>query len=134
MNDPYDFPPAMSPLRDTSPPPLAADEFISDEELHALIARGTVRRDGCVLRTDDGTPYLLAEAMRALGNISQETDPYGVTGQAETLGGWLRRGFVMSSQRIALGRAVYDAESGFILRRLARDADASGINPAIRPR
>lgn len=134
MNDPYDFPPAMSPAFDISPPPLAADEFVSDDELTAVLARGGVQRDGCVLRTDDGTTYLLEEAMRALGNISQETDPYGVTGQAETLGGWLRRGFVMSSQRIALGRAVYDAESGFILRRLARNADASGINPAIRPR
>lgn len=134
MNDPYDFPPAMSPAYDTSPPPLTADEFISDDELTAVLAQGGVRRDGCVLRTHDGTTYLLEEAMRALGNIRQETDPYGVTGQAETLGGWLRRGFVMSSQRIALGRAVYDAESGFILRRLARDADASGINPAIRPR
>jgi len=132
MNDPYDFPPAMTAAYDASPPSLAADEFVSDDELASLLASGSVIRDGYILRADDGTAYLLEEAMRALGNISQETDPYGVIGQAETLGDWLRRGFMMSSQRIALGRSVYDAESGFILRRLDGDADASGVNVALR--
>src|SRR5690606_20422133 len=102
MNDPSDFPPAMLPARAPEPPRLAADDFISRDALGALVAAGEVRVQGALARTSGGGLYVLREAARVLGNISHETDPYGFTGQVDSVGGFLRRGFVMSGERMAL--------------------------------
>jgi hypothetical protein len=80
---------------------------------------------------------VLTEAVRILGNASQETDPYGFTGLTESLAALLRRGFVLSDGRVALGRTVYDAEHGYLTQlvdgpRPSGRADESGVNPALR--
>lgn len=127
-----DFPPAMSPLSHPPMPQLGLDEFISDEQLELLIERGEAVRLGSVVRDRNGATFVLHEAVRVLGRVSQETDPYGFIGVIDTIGGMLKRGFVMSSERIALGRAVYDAEYGFIVDPIGNgSADASGVNPKI---
>lgn len=126
---PYD---AMSP---SSPPPLpqlGLDEFISEEQLAMLVERGDAVRRGAIVRAPSGVMYVLHEAVRVLGRVSQETDPYGFIGVVDTVGGMLKRGFVMSASRIALGRAVYDAEYGYIVEPVgAGSPDASGVNPKI---
>jgi len=131
MNDPSDFPPAMLPARAPEPPRLAADDFISRDALGALVAAGEVRVQGALARTSGGGLYVLREAARVLGNISHETDPYGFTGQVDSVGGFLRRGFVMSGERMALGRSVYDVEYGYLVQLVSGGADRSGINAAI---
>ena len=130
MNDPFDFPPAMIPAR-ADQPRLAADEFIARDDLDGLVAAGEVRLQGAIARTTTGGVFVLREAVRVLGNISHETDPYGFTGQVDTVGAFLRRGFVMSGERIALGRSVYDVEYGFLVQLVSGGADRSGINTAL---
>lgn len=130
MNDPYDFPPAMTPAR-APEPRLAADEFIAKDALDGLVAAGEIRLQGALARTTGGGLYVLRDAVRVLGNVSHETDPYGFTGQVDTLAAFLRRGFVMSGERIALGRSVYDVEYGFLVQPVSGGADRSGVNPAL---
>lgn len=127
-----DLPPAMSPISQPPLPRLGVDEFVSDEQLALLIEHGEVVRRGTILRTRSGVMYVLHEAVRVLGRVSQETDPYGYIGVVDTVGGMLKRGFVMSAERIALGRAVYDAEYGYIIQPVQNGSpDASGVNPKI---
>ncbi len=127
-----DFPPAMSPIRQPPLPQLGLDEFISDGQLAAMIDAGHATRRGAIVHGQNGSMYVLHEAGRVLGRVSQESDPYGYIGVVDTIGGMLKRGFVMSAERIALGRAVYDAEYGFIVEPVGSgSADASGVNPKI---
>lgn len=132
MHDPIsDFPPAMSPSHPPLPQ-LGLDEFISDEQLAVLLDRHEATRRGSILHARGGSLYVLHEALRVLGCASQESDPYGFIGVVDTLGGMLKRGFVMSAERIALGRRVYDVEYGYIIEPVGNgSADASGINPKI---
>ena len=131
MRDPFSpYSTAMSPQ--PQPPALcASDEFVSEARLAALVASGHAVRSGALLRTADGQRWVLREAVRVLGLIGSESDPYGITGTADTLRSLLDRGFVMSSERIALGRRVYDAEYGYLPQQL-HDPDASGVNPVVR--
>jgi hypothetical protein len=133
MHDPIsDLPPAMSPISQPPLPQLGLDEFISDEQLDVLIDRGEAMRTGSIVRSCAGAMYVLHEAVRVIGRVNQETDPYGFIGVVDTVGGMLKRGFVMSAERIALGRAVYDAEYGYIVEPVGNgSADASGVNPKI---
>jgi hypothetical protein len=90
-----------------------------------------------VLVHSSGHMYVLCDAVRVVGRAEQETDPYGFIGVIDTIGNMLKRGFVMSAERIALGRAVYDAEFGYIVQEVAGDpptasrADESGVNPKV---
>ena len=132
MNDPISHPPAMSPQSQPPLPQIGLDEFISDEHLAEILARGEATRSGAILRTTTGAVFVLHEAIRVLGRVSQETDPYGFIGVVDTIGGMLKRGFVMSAERIALGRTVYDAEFGYIVQAIGNgSADASGVNPKL---
>jgi hypothetical protein len=128
---PYDFySTAMSPQPEP-PALLIADEFLSEARLSALLAGGDAVASGALLRTADGRRWMLREAVRVLGLHGQDNDPYGITGTADTLRSLLARGFVMSSERIALGRRVYDVEYGYLPQPLS-DPDASGVNPVAR--
>lgn len=123
-------PPPMSPAQDvTDASPF--DEFLAEVTLTRMIEHGEVHRDGCLVRTRDGRRYALREAVRVLGHISQETDPYGLTGTTDTVASMLERGFVVSAGRVALGRQVYDTERGYLAQPIG-DPDASGVNPVIR--
>lgn len=131
MHDPLDdLPPAMCPApRPTTT--IVADEFVSRDDLAALVRDGRVRIDGAIAHVD-GTSHLLREAVRVLGSASHETDPYGFTGKADTLAAFLQRGFVLSAERIALGRFVYDVEYGYLPQPLRNGPDESGVNPVVR--
>jgi hypothetical protein len=115
------------------------DEFLSDDALHRLVATRAVVRAGMLLTASDGRRFALLEAVRVLGSApssrptsSHGSDPYGFTGLVDTVGNMLRRGFVMSSERVALGRRAYDVEYGWLLTPVpTASADASGINPRI---
>jgi len=124
------FPPAMTPAHDVSQATLF-DDFVAEETLAKMIDQGEAQRDGCLLRLRDGRRFALREAVRILGHVSQETDPYGLTGHTETLAVLLERGFVVSAGRVALGRQVYDTERGYLAQRIG-NPDASGVNPVIR--
>ncbi len=127
-----DLPPAMSAPSQPPLPQLGLDEFVSNERLRAALERGDATRHGAILRARNGNMFVLTEAVRVLGRVSQETDPYGFIGVVDTIGGMLARGFVMSAERIALGRAVYDAEYGYIIEPVGNgSADASGVNPKL---
>ncbi|MEZ4443614.1 MAG: hypothetical protein R3B72_31370 [Polyangiaceae bacterium] len=127
-----DFPPAMTPAQDTDEPlEPTLEDFVSEAELARQLAARRLTRVGHVIHLRDGRRYVLVEAVRILGAASAETDPYGLTGTTDTLRSFLRRGFVMNAERLALGRHVYDAEYGYLLHRMA-DADASGVNPVVR--
>lgn len=131
MTDPYDFPPAMHPVHEPEPVRLAPDEFLSRDALDALAANGEIHLAGALARTRDGERYVLRDALRVLGKVSPETDPYGFIGHTDTLASFLRRGFVMSAERIALGRSVYDVEYGYLAQRVGGDADRSGTHTAL---
>jgi hypothetical protein len=133
MHDPIsDYPPAMSPVSEPPVARLGLDEFISEEQLARLLERGDAIRNGCILRGKNGALYTLQEAVRVLGNVSQETDPFGFIGIIDTVGSMLKRGFVMNSERIALGRAIYDAEYGYLVQPVGNgSADQSGVNPKL---
>jgi len=122
----------MTPAYTKSPlPPIEVDGFVTDDQLRRWVASGQATRKGCRLSLRDGREYVLLEAVRVLGNTSSGTDPYGFTGRVDTVGAMLKRGFVMSAERIALGRRVYDVEYGWLAEPMA-DADRSGVNPAVR--
>jgi hypothetical protein len=121
MHDPISEPPVAR---------LGLDEFISEDQLAGLVQRGEAIRNGCMLVARNGTLYMLQEAVRILGNVSQETDPFGFIGIVDTVGSLLKRGFVMSAERVALGRAIYDAEYGYLVQPIGNgSADQSGVNP-----
>jgi hypothetical protein len=131
MHDPIsEYPPAMSPISEPPVARLGLDEFISEDQLAGLVQRGEAIRNGCMLVARNGTLYMLQEAVRILGNVSQETDPFGFIGIVDTVGSLLKRGFVMSAERVALGRAIYDAEYGYLVQPIGNgSADQSGVNP-----
>ncbi len=125
-----DFPPAMSPISQPPVTQLGDDEFISNQQLEKLLELGHASRRGMLLRARTGQQFVMHEAVRVLGRLGQESDPYGFIGVVDTIGGLLKRGFVMSAERIALGRAVYDAEYGYIVEPIdTGNPDASGVNP-----
>ncbi len=131
MNDPLsNIPPPMGSLRPPQRPPVALDDFMASSDLDRLLDEGGTVRAGCILTTADGRAYALQEAVRVLGNISPESDPYGFTGLVETVGTLIKRGFVMSAERIALGRSVYDVEYGWLAQPVMT-ADESGVNPTV---
>jgi hypothetical protein len=108
---------------------IALDEFVSDADLRALLNHGASRRGG-LLSTADGHRYVLREAVRILGSASGDTDPYGFVGLTATIRNLLERGFVMSAERVAFSRRVYDVEYGWLAEPIA-SADRSGIMPKI---
>jgi hypothetical protein len=109
---------------------LALDEFVSDADLRALLDRGMARRHGGLLTTADDRKYVLREAVRVIGSASGDTDPYGFVGLTDTIRALLERGFVMSAERVAFGRRVYNVEYGWLAEPIA-SADRSGINPRV---
>jgi hypothetical protein len=111
---------------------LAVDDFVSEERLRLLVARGLGRCDGCLLELRDGRRFAMLDAVRIIGHVTQETDPFGMIGMVLTLGSLLRRGFTLSAGRMMLGRHVWDLEHGFLLEPMAADPDASGINPVVK--
>jgi hypothetical protein len=122
----------MLPSSQPPLPQLGLDEFISDEQLAMLLERGEATRRGSILSAQGGATYVLQEGLRVLGRVTQETDPYGFIGVVDTIGGMLKRGFIVSAERIALGRAVYDVEYGYLVEPMGNgSADASGINPKL---
>jgi hypothetical protein len=148
MNAPRHLP-TVSPARTSDRPAALLDDFLSHAELETMISSGAALRAGSLLMLRDGRRFVVQEALRVLGPSSavphgppsslraaggfdsdDASDPFGFTGMVETVGAMLQRGFVMSRERIALGRRLYDVEYGFVLEPLA-DPDSSGINPRI---
>jgi len=117
----------MSPTHQQQRPRLQLDDFIGEDELAGMVDRGEVARAGCLLTARDGRLWALQEAVRVLGTVSHETDPYGLCGVVNTIGAMVKRGFVMSAERIALGRCIYDVEYGYIAQPI-NGADSSGVN------
>lgn len=128
MHDPLsDFPPSSDPTSARRFDPRVLEEgFVSDDVLAGLIARGLVAIDGSIASTRDGKRYALEGAVRVLGLISRETDPFGYIGRIEPLRALIQRGFVMSAARIALGRICYAVEYGAVCQPIA-GFDQSGV-------
>lgn len=137
----------MSPVRQTVPPPgdaterVVAGAFVPEQELMGFVSTGAVRRAGILLETADGRAFVLQEAVRFLGRFDGETDPFGLVGAVEPVASLLKRGFVMNSERVALGKLVYDVVFGVICHPLPTrppqppgTPDDSGPQPASRPR
>jgi hypothetical protein len=111
---------------------LALEEFVSEEQLRLIVARGLGHCDGCMLELCDGRRFAMLDAVRIIGHVTQETDPFGMIGMVLTLGSLLRRGFTLHAGRMMLGRHVWDLEHGFLLEALSGNPDASGVNPVVR--
>jgi hypothetical protein len=104
-------------------PRLALDGFLPDDLLASLLAGGQATRAGAVLHTSDGRTYLLEDGVRVIGRHDRSTDPYGFTGLVESVGALVRRGFVVTAERIALNRIAYDVELGVIALPLVLSED-----------
>jgi hypothetical protein len=104
-------------------PRLAMDGFLPDELLASLLEGGQATRAGSVLHTRDGRTYLLEDGVRVIGRHDRDTDPYGFTGLVESVGALVRRGFVVTAERIALNRVAYDVELGVIAQPLVLGED-----------
>jgi len=114
---------------------LAADGFLPATRLARLIDDEHVAVVDRVLHCRGGGRYVLQDAVRILGRSDPpdpetSSDPFGFTGMVEPLATLVRRGFVISTQRVALGRRVYDVEHGVICHPMA-SADDSGVNIAL---
>lgn len=129
--------PMVPRVSNSDRPRVSLEELVSDEELARLVAAGHVTRAGVLLTTWDGQIFTLQEAVRVLGSVpssrpggSHGSDPFGFTGLVDTVGNMLKRGFVMSSSRVALGRRAYDVEYGWLAFPVG-SADKSGVNPKV---
>jgi len=110
----------------TSNERIALYDFVGEEYLQQLHCSGAASRDGCLLRLADGQLYALKPAVRILGTLSHETDPYGLIGTTDTIAAMLERGFVMSADGVALGRTTYAVEYGYLPQKADVDR-ASGL-------
>jgi hypothetical protein len=104
-------------------PRLAMDGFLPDDLLTSLLESGHATRSDGVLHTSDGRTYVLEDGVRVIGCHDRANDPYGFTGMVESIGALVRRGFVVSSERIALNRIAYDVELGVIAHPLVLGED-----------
>jgi hypothetical protein len=109
------------------------DGFLPDEHLASLVDTGRATQTGPVLRTGDGRTYLLEDAVRVLGCRDRELDPYGLTGLVESIGSLVRRGFVVTDNRIALRRVTYDVELGVLAHPLLEDEENTGVRRTSAP-
>ena len=113
---------SRSPLRISVPPPAAAppslrigdDGFLSEAIVDGWVRSGAAARVGSFLTTSDGRRFVLCDALRVIGRRNGDTDPYGLTGRAEAIRDFVRRGASVSADALKLGAAVYDVEYGFL--------------------
>ena len=104
-------------------PRLAMDGFLPDDLLASLLDGGQATRSGALLHTRDGRTYVLEDGVRVIGCHGRDNDPYGFTGMVESVGTLVRRGFVVTAERIALNRIAYDVELGGIAQPLVLSED-----------
>jgi hypothetical protein len=93
---------------------IGEDAFVSEAVLEGWLRSGEARRTGALLVTRDGRRFVLRDALRVVGRRNGDTDPYGLTGNAEPLRDLIRQGAIVSSDGIRLGAAVYDVEFGVL--------------------
>lgn len=93
---------------------IGEDSFIPEAVVDGWVRAGAAARTHGVLAAPDGRRFLLRDAVRVLGRRNGDTDPYGLTGRAETIRDFIRRGAYVSADALRLGPAVYDIEYGFV--------------------
>jgi hypothetical protein len=103
--------------------------FIADWRLADLLFQRRLRRVGPGLVHADGKRYAIEIAVKILGRADGVSDPYGLTGVAESMSELVRAGAEFSGHTMALGSATYDVERG-VLAVLREDAPAAAYDPS----
>jgi hypothetical protein len=108
-------PTVTSPVSPVTPGPrIPEDAFLAEATVDAWTRTGAATRTGGLLTLSDGRRYALRDALRVIGRRNGDTDPYGLTGRAEPIREFLRRGATVAPDALRLGPAVYDVEYGFL--------------------
>lgn len=121
--------PARRPF---SPPPsakkLTAESclgdgcFIAEATLVAFVRTGELQRESATVTTQGGRRFALQEAVRVLGRNNGASDPYGFTGQVDSIRELIKKGGSITGDTLRLGPAVYDLEYGFLALLVTGDA------------
>jgi len=107
------FPPALAARKLSADAYLGDGRFVAEATLVTFVREGELRRDGVVVTTTDGRRFVLQETVRVLGRNNGASDPYGLTGQVESIRELVRKGAAVAGDTLRLGPAVYDVEYGF---------------------
>lgn len=94
--------------------------FISEQRLADLLFRRCVTRVGPGVIAASGARYAIHEAVKVLGRVDGQSDPYGLAGAVESMAALTRAGGHLSGRTLTLGSASYRVERGVIA--VARDA------------
>ena len=95
-----------------------SDGFLPATELAVLARAGAVSVEGALLHGSDGRRYLLIDAVRVLGVVTRDTDPFGLIGSIVPLRQLLASGFAVTAGQMALGRVAYAVEQGVVCQAL----------------
>ena len=108
------FPPPPAPKRPSAESCLGDGCFIAEATLLAFARAGELCRDGAIVTTPGGRRFVLQEAVRVLGRNNGASDPYGFTGQVDSIRELVKKGAAITGDTLRLGPAVYDVEYGFL--------------------
>jgi hypothetical protein len=106
------FPAHPAPRKPSAESYLRDGCFIAEATLAAWLRAGELRREGAILTTQDGRRFVLQEAVRVLGRNNGASDPYGFTGQVDSIRELVRKGATIAGDTLRLGPATYDVEYG----------------------
>ncbi|MFO0758560.1 MAG: hypothetical protein U0359_18855 [Byssovorax sp.] len=104
----------VSPRKVSAESCLTDGSFIAEATLGAFVRQGEIRREGAVVATPDGRRFVLQEAVRVLGRNNGASDPYGFTGQVDSIRELVKKGGAITGDTLRLGSAAYDVEYGFV--------------------
>ena len=90
-----------------------SDGFLPTARLFELERTGAVAVEGALLRRDDHA-WAIQDAVRVLGVVSHDTDPFGLIGSIVPLRRLIESGFALSAGQMALGRIRYALEHGVV--------------------
>jgi hypothetical protein len=93
---------------------LGDGSFIAEATLGAFVRGGELRREGAIVATPSGRRFVLQEAVRVLGRNNGASDPYGFTGQVDSIRALVKKGGAITGDTLRLGPAVYDVEYGYL--------------------
>lgn len=106
------FPVPITPKRPSAESYLRDGCFIAEADLAAWLRAGEIAREGVILTARDGRRFVLQEAVRVLGRNNGASDPYGFTGQVDSIRELVRKGATIAGDTLRLGPAAYDVEYG----------------------
>ncbi len=115
------------PLADPRAAAPLQSGFIGEQQLADLLFRRCVTRVGPGVVAAGGVRYAIHEAVKVIGRVDGQSDPYGLAGAVESMGELTRAGGHLSGRTLTLGSVRYRVERGVIA--VARDAAPRPYDP-----